>query len=282
MKPWTSLLVFVALLAAATPARADADAHYRQGMAYQNTNKIDEAIASFEKCVAEAPKHVMAWASLGKLYKGKKQYDKSVAAYEQATTLAPKEAALWGNLGYAYYHAGKPDQALEALDKSCKLDHNNAQVAAFIGTIKRQKGDIPGAIKALKWAVKLKPDDPDYQNNLGVAYRKGKQYPQAVAAFKKALALKEDAVFHFDLAVTYRAQEEIDDAIVHYEAAVRLDPKMAGAWKDLGIMYKANHQDDKAIDAWQHFLDIEKTGPEAEEVKKAIEGAGGTVKRKPK
>src|SRR5688572_12120757 len=127
MKPWTSLLVFAVLLAVAAPARADkAEALYKEGMAFKNQGKVDEAIAAFEKCVAERPTHVMGWASLGTLYKQKKQHDKAVTAYEKATSLSPNDAVLWGNLGYAYYHANKPDQALEALTKSCKLDHNNA------------------------------------------------------------------------------------------------------------------------------------------------------------
>ena len=85
------LAVAVALLIAAPAARADeSGALYRQGMALKNQGKDDEAIAAFEKAVAENPKHGMAWASLGHLYKKKKEYDKSVAAYEHATEIITK------------------------------------------------------------------------------------------------------------------------------------------------------------------------------------------------
>jgi len=279
-----SALLLITLWAA--PAAADkSEALYKQGVALEAQGKVDEAIAAFEGAVADRPGHVMAWASLGKLYKQKQQYDKAVNAYEKATTLSPKSAALWANLGYAYYRAGREDDALRALIKSCNIDPKVASVHAFLGTIKSKKGDLKGAIANLKQATKLEPGDAEYWNNLGVAYRRAKQYPPAVEAFKKALALGETAQIHFDLAVVYRVQEEVDLAIEHYSAATRLDPKMAPAWYDLGIMHRLNHDNPKAVEAFEMWLQI--TGgktKEADQVKKEIEALGGTPvdKRKDK
>jgi predicted TPR repeat methyltransferase len=58
--------------------------------------------------------------------------------------------------------------------------------------------------------------------------------------------------------VSYRRKEMIDQAIPEYEKATGLDPGNAEAWFDLGFMYKADHQNDKAVDAFNHYLELNK------------------------
>ena len=65
----------------------DADAYYKQGLAFKQQGKADDAIAALEKAVAANPKHGMAWASLGHLYKQKGDNAKAVGAYEKSTAV---------------------------------------------------------------------------------------------------------------------------------------------------------------------------------------------------
>ena len=178
---YLGLLVAAVLLVVAAPAAHadDAGALYKQGIAYKNQGKDDDAIASLEKAVAADPRHGMAWASLGHLYKKKKDYGRSVQAYEKATALITKDGTLWANLGMAYYRAGRADEALSALTKACRLLPRDAEVQANLGTIKRQKGDAKGAILHLEFAVKYAPGEATYHNNLGVAYRSAERFPDA-------------------------------------------------------------------------------------------------------
>src|SRR5690349_10005293 len=67
----------ISLALGAGVARADeASARYKQGLAFKEQGKIDEAIEAFEETVKLKPDHAMAWASLGHLYKQKGQFDK--------------------------------------------------------------------------------------------------------------------------------------------------------------------------------------------------------------
>jgi tetratricopeptide (TPR) repeat protein len=279
---------FAAGLGLANPHAAfaeDADAFYKQGIAYKQQGKPDQAIEAFEHAVATNPKHYMAWASLGNLYKtARKDIPKAVGAYEHAVEGLKKDKVVWANLGMAYYRNNQIDNALKALTTANSLDPNDAEIRFNLGTVRRQKGDLPGAIADLEVAVKLKPDDAQYVNNLGVAYRYAKREDDAIKAFQQAIALApNDASFHFNLAVAYRRQTQknpdlIPQAITEYEKATSLDPGNAEGWFDLGFMYKQDHQNDKAIAAFNKYLELNK-GKDAggqKRVEDEIGALGGT------
>jgi tetratricopeptide (TPR) repeat protein len=282
-------ILLVAGLWAAVPRLAvaeDADAFYKQGLAYKQEGKTEQAIDALEHAVAANPHHYMAWASLGNLYKtARKDVPKAVNAYEHAVEGIKKDKVVWANLGMAYYRNNQIEQALKALTTAAALDPNDGEIRGNLGTVRRQKGDVAGAITDLEAAVRLKPDDAQFANNLGVAYRVAKREDDAIKAFQKAIALSpNDASFHFNLAVAYRRQTEknpdvIPLAIAEYEKATSLDPAAAEGWFDLGFMYKQDHQNDKAITAFNKYLELNK-GKDAsgqKRVEDEVSAMGGSV-----
>jgi tetratricopeptide (TPR) repeat protein len=261
---------------------SDADAYYKQGIAYKSEGKTDEAIDAFEHAVAANPKHYYAWAALGSLYKGaRKDLPKSIAAYEHAVEGLKKDKVVWTNLGTAYYHNHQLDLALKTLIAASALDPNDGEIRGLLGTVRRQTGDLPGAIADLEAAVRLKPDNAEFAKNLGVAYRHAKREDDAIKVFQKAIALApNDASIHFNLGAAYRRQsaknpDVIPKAIAEYETATTLDPGDTDAWFDLGFMYKQDHQNEKAIAAFNRYLELNK-GKDASGQKR-IEDEIGTL-----
>jgi tetratricopeptide (TPR) repeat protein len=191
---------------------------------------------------------------------------------------------VWTNLGTAYYHNHQIDLALKTLIAASALDPNDGDIRGLLGTVRRQKGDLPGAIADLEAATRLKPDNAEFAKNLGIAYRYAKREDDAIKAFQKAIALSpNDASIHLALAVAYRRQTEknpdmIPRAIAEYETATTLDPSDTDAWFDLGFMYKQDHQNDKAIAAFNKYLELNK-GKDAggqKRIEDEIGGLGGT------
>jgi tetratricopeptide (TPR) repeat protein len=279
----------LALALAVGPAFADdADATYKQGLALKSEGKTDDAIAAMESTVAKNPHHYMAWASLGNLYKTKKDIPKAVNAYEHAVEGLKKDKIVWSNLGMAQYRlyeqGGKKDaaildRAIGSLTTASGIDPKDGEIRYQLGTLRRVKGDTAGAIADLEAATKLKPAEAQYWNNLGVAYRANKRDDDAVTAYKKAIELSpNDPGFHFNLAVALRRKTEKDPdqipaAIAEYEKATGLDPSNADAWFDLGYMYKQDHQNDKAIEAFNKDLELNK-GKDSAGAKKIQEELG--------
>lgn len=283
----TAKLLFVLVAATAAPAFADdADATYKQGLAYKQEGKVDDAISSMEVTVAKNPHHYMAWASLGNLYKTKKDIGKAVNAYEHAVEGLKKDKIVWSNLGMAQYRlyeekkdAALLDKAIASLNTAAQIDPKDAEIRWQLGTLRRKKGDNAGAVTDLEAATKLKPTEASYWNNLGVAYRESKRDDDAIGAYKKAIELSpNDPEFHFNLAVALRRKtakdpDQIPAAIAEYEKATGLDPSKAEAWFDLGYMYKQDHQQDKAIAAFNKYLELNK-GKDSAGAKKIQEELG--------
>jgi tetratricopeptide (TPR) repeat protein len=75
----------------------------------------------------------------------------------------------------------------------------------------------------------------------------------------------------------YRRQQDPDKAIPEYEKAVALAPDMSDAWYDLGYMYKLNHDNDKAINAFNTYLELThgKDEKNDKQVTDEIESMGG-------
>src|SRR5512135_3562741 len=99
MRIMRAIALVMALSATAYADGKPADASYKEGLAYKQEGKVDEAIASMQAAVNANPNHGMAWASLGHLYKQKKDLPKSIDAYEHAVKLIPKDKVVWENLG---------------------------------------------------------------------------------------------------------------------------------------------------------------------------------------
>src|SRR5215208_5875969 len=112
MRALASLVIAFGLLFSG-PALADktADTYYKEGLAYKQQGKVDNAIEALSQAVAKNPKHGMAWASLGGLYKLKKDVPKAIDAYENAAKLITKDKVLWRNLGTAYASADRLEDA---------------------------------------------------------------------------------------------------------------------------------------------------------------------------
>src|SRR5690242_9623177 len=139
MRGLTAVCFAVATLFAA-PAFADkdADAYYKEGLAFKQEGKVDDAIKALEQAVATNPKHGMAWASLGSLYKQKRDLPKSIQAYEHATQIITKDAVIWTNLGSAYANVDPPrlEDAERALSTASRLAPKDPEVHAKLGTVK--------------------------------------------------------------------------------------------------------------------------------------------------
>lgn len=66
-------------------------------------------------------------------------------------------------------------------------------------------------------------------------------FEAAIAPLQKFLAEKPDVAYaHFQLAYAYTALKRIDEARTEYQQAIVLDPKMAEAYLNLGILLLAN------------------------------------------
>lgn len=86
-----------------------------------------QRIAQAEKVVAQDPKNLNAWISLGNDYFDTEQTQKSINAYGKALEIQPDNPNLLTDQGVMFRKVGWYDKALANFEKANKLDPNHLQ-----------------------------------------------------------------------------------------------------------------------------------------------------------
>jgi tetratricopeptide (TPR) repeat protein len=112
-----------------------------------------------------------------------------------------------------------------------------------------QKGNLEQAEYLCKKILNKKPHNPDILHLLGVLYCQQAQYDLAVKYIRKALDLKpaDIALAHYNLGYALQEQGQLDEAIIHYQQTIELNPSSGLAYCNLGYVLKEKGQLDESI-----------------------------------
>ncbi len=118
--------------------------------------------------------------------------------------------------------------------------------------------------------------DPGNRNawvQLGNAYFDANQPMKSIDAYDKALAIDgNDPNVLTDQGVMFRKVGWYDKAVKAFEQAAKVDQTHAQSLFNLGVVYRYDLQDfAKAKEAWQRYLQINPTGPGADQVRAELE-----------
>jgi cytochrome c-type biogenesis protein CcmH/NrfG len=114
-------------------------------------------IAEAEKIVAQDPKNLNAWISLGNDYFDTEQAQKAIFAYGKALEIDPNNTNVLTDQGVMYRRVGWFDKALANFEKAQKIDPNHLQSLYNMGVV--YASDLKQPDKAIAvWNKYLKID----------------------------------------------------------------------------------------------------------------------------
>lgn len=94
-----------------------------------------QRIAQAEKVVAQDPKNLNAWISLGNDYFDTEQSQKSINAYTKALEIEPNNPNVLTDQGVMFRKVGWYDKALINFEKANKIDPNHLQSLFNMGIV---------------------------------------------------------------------------------------------------------------------------------------------------
>ena len=103
-----------------------------------------QRIAQAEKLVAQDPKNLNAWISLGNDYFDTEQSQKSIAAYGKALEIEPNNPNVLTDQGIMYRKIGWYDKALVNFEKAGKIDPSHLQSLFNAGLVYAVDMNQPG------------------------------------------------------------------------------------------------------------------------------------------
>ena len=162
-----------------------------------------------------------------------------------------------------------------ALDPSVPIYHNNFGLFFL-----QQLGRPDLALQEFHEAVQLDPHYADAHFNVGIARAEMSQWAEALEAYKKALAIPTLTVphlVHHNIGLALYHLKRYQEAEASLRVALSLEPKMEGAYYNLGLVYVAEGRRDDARLAFKAARDLAPQstfGQAARQKLKDLDGGG--------
>jgi len=141
-------------------------------------------------------------------------------------------------------------------------------------------GRYEEALPLLQDAVRHQPNLPQLQFELGFVFMKLHKNSEAEAAFRKVLELGPEIVgAHFNLALLYRGDGRLDEAILELQRAIAIDPNDPKSAYLLGLIYLQKNDSAQAVRWLKNAVTLRPDYAEAKDALAAAERQSGQVSR---
>jgi tetratricopeptide (TPR) repeat protein len=242
---WTYVFMATGLLLGQTQTTLE-----EKAKAARESNRLDEAVVLYKKAVEQRPDWAEGWWYLGTMLYDQDAYAEAAGALEHAARLNPESAVAFAMLGLSEAKLGRDRDALEHIETGLKLGAGSQ--ADLAPVLQYTKGTL--LLAAGKFG--------DAQQTLDALARKGETQEELIVALGCAvLGIRtvdqspRGIVRHAGWAEHYAARGEFTDAAREYAALAAEAPKFRDVQFAYGRFLLANHQDDKAVEAFQHEIE---------------------------
>ena len=175
----------------------------------------------FQELVEAYPNDERAMTDLGNFYFSQREYDKAIVYYKRASQLNPKFSLPYNQMGYIYRYQKNYQAAEESFKKYIKLIPDDPNPYDSYAELLLKMGEYELSIENYEKALEI---DPDFApSHLGIAsnliymheYQKARA--QLIHLYKIAHDDVQRINAHFGLAISYLAEDQIDNALNEIE-----------------------------------------------------------------
>ena len=193
-----------------------------------------------------------------------------------AAPVAPKEGMNRPFLdaagaGYTAYASGDYASSLQQYMLAIEKNPNDAESLSNLGQVLVRMNRTGEAIPYFQRAVALIPNRWAYEFNLARALGLMGRADESIAGYRRAQQLfPDDYVTTFNLALGLHKQGDAAGAVEQYQKAIALQPEDASFRKALGVSLEQLRRGPEAAAAYEEYLRLSPTAPEADMVRARI------------
>jgi tetratricopeptide (TPR) repeat protein len=235
----------------------DFDTHLALGFALLRAKRPADAEPEFRAAVTLQPESARAHLGLGQCMIAQKQYQAGVGELKAYLKSHPSDVKIRVERAAALVDLGNLDEAMAELDRAATEGPEGTDALELRARIDFAKKQFANAVPPLKQAVALAPQNANFRALLGHALLQSKDYPDAVNQLLAANRLDptaNDVLADLVLAEynteNYGASLQVLDAL---SKRVSLPPE---SWFIRAACYDKLNQPEQALDAYQHFLQL--------------------------
>jgi len=215
------------------------------GDLYHKAGHFDQAIACFEKSLANDPDQTVPKGRIASVYISQRRFEEAERILRELTQNGETHPAIMHNLGLAFYFQRRWSDALDAFSKSHQADPSLSSNLTYLAYSLHHLGDTENA---LKYARLWQSQASDIQSESYLALLEMDHGDMENAHQRAELVLSEDPENTDAAAVmgTWSVeQQDMDNAAKHFNQILQNDPDNPRGWLGLGLvqLYQEKHTD---------------------------------------
>jgi len=246
--------------------KADALAHFVEGMSFEENGEMDKALAAYRKVLDVDPGQANLASRVAALLTRQDDFPEAIDVLKDAIKANPSAPGPLLQLAFIYTkYLRRTDQAIDYVNRAIALDPHNIDAYERLCEIALGAGDEKKALQSLDRAMEIKSDDPAFWARLGKLYAsivfkpdrppKPEEVARVNDIFKKAAdRAGDDAAALKDVADYYASTQQIKEAIPLYLRLLELEPDDINAREKLATGFVLTNQREKAVEMLEAII----------------------------
>ena len=202
---------------------------------------------------------VSAWGT----FERNRVWQDEVTLYSDCVKKSPNKARAHDGLGVALFKQGREAEAIDRFNESLRLDPGFAPAHNNLGVALIRQERFSEALYHFQEALRLWPGYVDALDNLN-KLENNLRIDAHIAEIESKLTIHpSDPILHCDLANLYLRRDRLDEAKVHYQKSLDLDPGHHRALDGLAVVNALTGNYDDAISLFQKIAARQPENPDA-------------------
>jgi tetratricopeptide (TPR) repeat protein len=241
----------------------------------QDLRKAEDTLKKLIKADASATLDF----TLGGIQFQQDRLDDALANYQKAVTKFPSFRRAWRNLGLIHVRAARYDAAIGAFTRMIELGGGDAYAYGLLGFAYASKQDFQPAEASYRNALLLQPENTEWRLGLTRCVFKQQKFEDAAALLDVLIArFPEKTDFWLLQAHSFLGLKQPLKAAQNLEAVDRMGKSTADSLLTLGDVYLSQELPDLAASAYRRAVDLDRQHPVARPLRSAeVLAARGAV-----
>jgi tetratricopeptide (TPR) repeat protein len=246
--------------------KADALAHFVEGISLEENGEMEKALAAYRKVLDVDPGQSDLASRVAALLTRQDDFPQAIDILKDAIKANPSAPEPLLQLAFIYAkYLRRTDQAIDYVNRAIALDPQNIDAYERLCEIALAAGDEKKALQSLDRALTLKTDNPSFWTRLGKLYAwiifktdrapKPEEIARVNDIFKKAVDhAGDDPTVLKDLADYYASTQQLKEAIPLYLRLLELEPEDTNAREKLAAGFVLTNQREKAVQMLEEII----------------------------
>jgi len=246
--------------------KADALAHFVEGMGFEENGEMESALDAYRKVLNVDPGQSELASRVAGLLIQQDDFPQAIDVLKDAIKANPNSAEPYQQLAFIYTrYLKRTDQAIDYANRAIALNPGDAEGYQRLVEIELAAGQERSAVEALDRALKVHSSDPNFWIRLGKLYvailfksdsqPKADELKKINEVFKRAAEhAGDDPGVLKEVADYYAASQQLNEAIPLYLRVLELQPDDANAREKLATGFVLTNQRDKAVEMLEQII----------------------------